>query len=230
MYFPQQIPIFAFYFPHTKANNKNMRGFHTFTFDEVEKMFGIREVDTLPLLAEWLQAVANIDEYQRYDLVRLKNRLLKKAVIWQEDEFKMFFIGPLIEIAEISTDLFQPFTQRSFSFVHNEEKIGGRVDFFIAKGRRLPELPYFCIHEYKQEADSSGEPIGQLLIAMVAAQSLNETKFPIIGAYVIGRSWFFIVLDGKEYAKSDAYIASSEDIFQIFAILQKSKEIIQRFV
>ncbi len=207
-----------------------MRAFHTFTFDEVEKMFGITEVDSLPLLAEWLQTVANINEHQKYELERLKKLLLKKAVIWQEDEFKMFFIGPLIEMAEIGNDIFQPFTQRSFSMIHNDEKIGGKVDFFIAKGRRVPELPYFCIHEYKQEADSSGEPIGQLLSAMVVAQSLNETKQPILGAYVIGRSWFFVVLDGNQYAKSLLYDGSSDDIFQILAILQKSKEIIQRFV
>jgi hypothetical protein len=207
-----------------------MRSFSTFTFDVVEKIFNIKEVRELSLLTEWLSATYLPNEHISYQLNKLKDHLLQKAVIWQEDEFKMFFIGPLIEAAEIGNDIFQPFTQRMFSITHNGEEIGGKVDFMIAKGRRVPELPYFCIHEYKQEADSSGEPIGQLLIAMVAAQLLNETKHPILGAYVIGRSWFFVVLDGNKYAKSMLYDATSEDIFQIFAILQKSKEIIQRFV
>ena len=207
-----------------------MRGFSTFTFDVVEKMFGITEVSALPLLTEWLAATFLPNENLSFVINKLKDHLFQKAVIWNEDEFKMFFIGPLIEMAEIGTNIFQPFTQRGFSIFHNDEEIGGKVDFMIAKGRRLPELPYFCIHEYKQEADSSGEPIGQLLIAMVAAQSLNENKHPILGAYVIGRSWFFLVLDGNEYAKSNVYSATDDDIFQIFAILQKSKEIIQRFI
>jgi len=38
------------------------------------------------------------------------------------------------------------------------------------------------------------------------------------------------VLDDGQYAVSAAYDAASEDIFQIFAILQKSKEIIQQHI
>lgn len=207
-----------------------MRTFSSFTFDVVEKEFNISETDTLPLLSEWILARINPEfEYKKL-LSKYSYDLLKKASIWNEDELKMFFIGPLIELADLATPIFQPFTQRSFSFVYREEEIGGRIDFMISKGRRLPEAPYFCIHEYKQEPEGSGEPIGQLLIAMVAAQSLNETKHPILGAYVIGRYWFFVVLEGKEYAKSASFDAASDDIFQIFAILQKSKEIIERYV
>lgn len=214
------------------------RTFGSFTFDVVEKMFNIQEVNQLPLLEEWLSAPLNINEHQKYELDRLKKHLVKKANIWNEDEFKMFFIGPLIEVAEIGNDIFQAFTQRSFSIKIDEEEIGGRVDFLIAKGRRVPELPYFCIHEYictepsrsEQEADNSGDPIGQLLIAMMAARQLNENKHPLLGAYVIGRLWFFVVTDNQQYAKSTGYDATKDDIFQIFAILQKSNDIIGRYV
>ena len=41
--------------------------------------------------------------------------------------------------------------------------------------------------------------------------------------------WFFMVLDGDKYAKSIAFDATTEDIFLIFAILQKSKEIMLRY-
>lgn len=215
-----------------------MRTFGSFTFDVVEKMFDIEEVSKLDLQKEWLSAPFSTNENIVYVLNYFKNHLLEKANIWNEDELKMFFIGPLIELANIETKEFQAFTQRNFSMVYGGEEIGGRVDFMIAKGRRLPEAPYFCIHEYtctersrsEQEANTSEDPLGQLLIAMVAAQYNNEASIPILGAYVIGRNWFFVVLEDKKYAKSDAYVASSDDIFQIFAILQKSKEIIQRYV
>ncbi len=65
---------------------------------------------------------------------------------------------------------------------------------------------------------------------MFVAQTLNENMFPILGAYILGRHWFFVVLDDKKYTLSGSYDAASDDIFQIFAILQKSKEIIQRFI
>lgn len=207
-----------------------MATFGSFTFDVVEEKFNIKEVKNIPLLTEWLSAELSNDFEYKSLLLKYSYDLLKKAIIWNDDELKMFFIGPLIELAQISTDDFQAFTQRALGMNYNGEEISGRVDFMIAKGRRVPKAPYFCIHEYKQESDKEGEPIGQALIAMVTAQYLNEKKFPILGAYVMGRFWFFMVLDGNEYAKSAAFDASSEDIFQIFAILQKSKEIIQRYV
>jgi len=207
-----------------------MRTFGSFTFDVVEEIFEIKEVDSSLLLEEWTHVSANTDKDYQKMLTTLSRHLLKKANIWNEDELKMFFIGPLIEFAEMGNDIFQPFTQRSFSFLHNGEEIGGRVDFMIAKGRRLPKVPFFCIHEYKQETDNSGDPLGQLLIAMVGAQKLNEKEIPILGAYVMGRYWCFVVLEGNTYTKTNAYNASNDDIFQIFAILQKSKEIIQRFL
>ncbi|MFN0202704.1 MAG: hypothetical protein ACKVTZ_14365 [Bacteroidia bacterium] len=207
-----------------------MRTFGSFTFDVVEKQFNIQEVKNLPLLLEWLSASYQENEYKTYQLNDLKEELADKARIWNEDELKMFFIGPLIKSVNLSTKDFQPFTQRLFSFKTEVEEIGGRIDFLIAKGRRVPELPFFCIHEYKQETDKEGDPLGQLLIAMVAAQKLNEKNMPILGAYVVGRNWFFVVLAENEYSLSKEYDASSEDIFQIFAILQKSKELIQRFI
>lgn len=207
-----------------------MRSFNSFTFDVVEKMFAITESKSLPLLSEWLASSFSGNEYITYQLTDLKNHLSEKARIWNEDELKMFFIGPLIEAAKLGTDDFQPFTQRLFSAKVNDEEIGGRVDFLIAKGRRVPESPYFCIHEYKQETDKEGDPLGQLLIAMVIALQINEHKLPILGAYVVGRNWFFVVLDGNQYAISNAYNASNDEIFHIFAMLQKSKEIIQRYI
>jgi len=206
-----------------------MATFGSFTFDVVEEKFNIREVDEIQLLTEWLSAKPDNEfEYKKL-LSKYSYDLSKKAIIWNEDELKMFFIGPLIELADMATPHFQPFTQRMIGMNYNGEDISGRVDFMIATGRRLPKAPYFCIHEYKQEPDKDGEPIGQALIAMVTAQYLNETKFPILGAYVIGRFWFFMVLDGDKYAKSIAFDATTEDIFLIFAILQKSKEIMLRY-
>ncbi len=54
--------------------------------------------------------------------------------------------------------------------------------------------------------------------------------FFFTAGYIWGRNCFFIVLDGNKYAVSNAYNAADYDIFQIFAILQKSREIIQRFI
>jgi len=207
-----------------------MRNFDSWKYEEVEDTFGIKEVDSLPLLEEWIAATFSVNEYLRAGLDRLKNKLKKKAKAWNEDELKMFFIAPLLEEVELETEYFQPFTQRNFSSTINDIEIGGRVDFVIAAGKRRPKVPYFCLHEYKQEENPKGDALGQLLIAMLVAQTINEKEIPILGVYIIGRNWFFVILNGKEYAVSNEYNASDDDIFQIFAILQKSKEIMLRYV
>ena len=89
----------------------------------------------------------------------------------------------------------------------------------LARGKQIPKLPHFFLHEYKPEKNRDNDPIGQLLIAMVAAQTLNADNQPIYGIYVNGRNWFFVVLDAKEYTVSNAYNITSDDIFTLFAAL-----------
>lgn len=207
-----------------------MRTFSSFTFEDVQELFSIKHTENLPLLNEWLAPTLSINEHEEYLISDLKQKIKKWVLSWNEDELKMFFIGPIIQIAHLETDDFKPFTQRILTATINGMEVTGRVDFMIAKGLRNAKPPYFCIHEYKQEIDSDGEPLGQVLIAMLSAQTLNENKFPILGAYIVGRNWFFVVLAGSEYAVSKEFDATDNDIFQIFAILQKSKEIIQRYI
>ena len=94
---------------------------------------------------------------------------------------------------------------------------------------RVPEQPYFFLHEHKKEADSSGDPLGQLLISMLAAQLLNQKEHPLYGSYIIGRLWFFVLLHQDEYAVSLAYDATQK-IDDIFRVLIKTKANIDALV
>ena len=58
----------------------------------------------------------------------------------------------------------------------------------LAKGKMIPKIPYFCLHEYKQENRRENDPLGQLLIGMVTAQAKSEGELPIYGCYVSGRN------------------------------------------
>ena len=51
----------------------------------------------------------------------------------------------------------------------------------LDKGKVLPKIPYFCLHEYKQENRRDNDSLGQLLIGMVAAQAKNADDLPIYG-------------------------------------------------
>ncbi len=62
---------------------------------------------------------------------------------------------------------------------------------------------------------------------MVAARQINSHSHPIYGAYVVGRHWYFVILDGAVYSESLAYDATKEDIGAIFSILRRTKAIIR---
>lgn len=132
-------------------------------------------------------------------------------------------------------DDYRSFAERKISadLVKNDGEtinVSGNVDFLVANGEVYPEQPFFCIHEYKKEKGSANDsdPLGQVLIAMHAVQELNEQQFPIYGAYVVGRHWYFVVLEKQEYAVSRSFDASEEGIFEIYKVLKKLKGLIER--
>jgi hypothetical protein len=201
-----------------------MRSFETWNYEEVEDAFGISLVDSLPQYEDWLKADnCEPNEIETVMLEHYRKLLFKEAKNWNEDELKLFFIGPVLALVDFNTPNYKAFTQRTLTVETATVSASGKVDFILAKGKVLPKLPYFCLHEYKQENRRDNDPLGQLLIGMVAAQAKNNDNFPIYGCYVSGRNWFMVLLEGDKYCVSDAYVATSEDIYKIFAIMKKCK-------
>ena len=204
-----------------------MRSFDTWNYEQVEDAFGIVPVESTPHFRDWLTAVdCGPDTAEKSLLDNYRKLLLKEVQNWNEDELKLFFIGPVLGLINFNTDHFKPFTQRTLTIETETVSASGKVDFMLAKGKVLPKIPYFCLHEHKQENRRDNDPLGQLLIGMVAAQAKNADDLPIYGCYVSGRNWFFVLLDGKNYCLSNAYNASDNDIYQIFAILKKCKALV----
>jgi hypothetical protein len=201
-----------------------MRSFETWNYEEVEDAFGISLVDSLPQYEDWLKADnCEPNEIETVMLEHYRKLLFKEAKNWNEDELKLFFIGPVLALVDFNTPNYKAFTQRTLTVETATVSASGKVDFILAKGKVLPKLPYFCLHEYKQENRRDNDPLGQLLIGMVAAQAKNNDDFPIYGCYVSGRNWFMVLLEGNKYCVSDAYVATSEDIYKIFSIMKKCK-------
>jgi hypothetical protein len=92
----------------------------------------------------------------------------------------------------------------------------------------MVKVPYFHFQEYKKDKDPNGDPIAQLVEAFLIAQENNKNSKPMYGCYVIGRSWYFVVMEQKEYAVSSAYdCTDAQELHQIIAILRKFKEILE---
>ena len=205
-----------------------MRAFDSWTYEEVENTFGLTMHRTSESFKDWLEAKGfEPDAQVRQTLDNLRDMLFEEALNWNEDELKLFFIGPLLATINFKTQYFKPFTQRTLSAKYGDQITSGKVDFLLAKGKVTPQTPYFCLHEYKQENRRDNDPLGQLLVGMVAAQQKNTNSHPILGTYVSGRNWFFVMLDDKKYYLSNAFNASDENICKIYSILKKSRQIME---
>ncbi len=207
-------------------SKKINKSFKDWQAEEVEKTFEIKRLRTLPVL-EHLKTLKLPQNHPLNDTLE-KYRLEAFDYIdsWNEDEYKFFFISPFFKLVDFTSQYYKAFTQRPLSveYDNNTKITSGNVEFMLAKGRQIPEMPHFFLHEYKPEKNRDNDPLGQLLIAMVAAQKRNADEQTIYGIYVNGRNWFFVVLEKNEYATSNPYVATSEDVFDLFAALLYLKD------
>ncbi len=210
-----------------KIKNKE---FKMWTFEEVNDTFGFTRLYEHKLWAEFNKLPIPTNHKYQEMIEELRKQLLRYVEAWNEDELKFMFISRFIGLVEFFSPKYKIFTQRklSVSYENGTKMTSGNVEFMIAKGIQTPKKPFFFLHEYKPEKRRDNDPLGQLLIGMVAAQVQNADDETLYGCYVSGRNWFFVVLEDKQYAVSKAYDATENTIYQIFAILlwfkQKTEE------
>lgn len=204
--------------------------FSSFTVELLDDMFGVIPQATNPFLDRWLAVSCTFPPEIHAQLMQLQQKLRSSVLVWNEEELKVKFIAHVLNGVDYDTEHFQSFLERELVATIHGTTVKGVVDYIVAQGRFAPKKPFFCLHEYKQERTASKDPLGQLLIAMVAAQQLNQTDMPLYGAYIVGRHWFFVVLDGQYYTVSLSYDATKDDILAIYAILQRLKELILEWI
>ena len=206
-----------------------MKSFEKWQFEELHNLFGLQKIDNHSILLKWLKTEGiEVAESEIQIARKLQGKLNLNISAWQEDELKSFFIIPLIEIVDFYRgDLYKSFTQRNISenvldIRQNAVKLWGRVEFLVARGIQNPQEPFFFVHEYKPERGHNNDPIGQLLSEMCVAQAKNKYEYPVYGLYIIGRNWFFVMLQDKQYSISPAYDAT--DAHKLIEILKSKNQ------
>jgi hypothetical protein len=205
--------------------------FDEWTEQQLRKTFGLKLASDLPTLTDWMARgqAFEASEDKRLRLEELRAELNHHARGWNEEELKIFFIGGVINLVHFGGEDYASFAGRRLAAVIDNIELSGIVDGMVASGDLEPISPFFCLHEYKGEKGREADPAGQLLAAMLAARHLNNDGRDLYGAYVIGRLWFFVVLDGDQqtYGLSQSFDASTDDIVQIFGILCELKSWIE---
>jgi hypothetical protein len=209
-----------------------MKPFSQWTKEEIEDEFNLSADRQHLRLQEWIAVLPSFSEAEQKTLHHLSQKLLEHVHDWNEEELKICFIALLLNMVDFHQASYRPFLERELNVVYAEGKrLWGVVDFLVASGRQSPKQPFFFLHEYKRQLDTANDPLGQLLAEMVAAQAANAHSHPVYGAYVVGRHWYFIVLEEKNYGESLAYDATKADeLLQIVSILKKTKALIEQLI
>jgi hypothetical protein len=191
--------------------------------------FGLERVYTpTPKLLEWISTKSEINEFDMILVSEVREKLMKNADSWNEEELKMQFISMIIFLIRCN-DPIRTYYDREISMEIDDIYISSKVDMMFSKGvGELISTPYFFLHEYKREKKYSGDPVGQMLGGMLIGQAKNNNGKPMYGCYVQGRFWFFCILIEKQYVISDAFDSVDiEGLKHIISILRKLKIIIQ---
>ncbi|MEM6318072.1 MAG: hypothetical protein AAF960_10400 [Bacteroidota bacterium] len=191
------------------------------------KLFGLRQVASLPVLDNWLSDLPDLDSVETTIATHYQKRLIKNINAWNEQELSLNFIGPIFAAIDFTVPYqINWFAQRPLRQVIDNYELVGKPDGIIASGFMEPEVPFFSFQEFKKELESKGDPIGQNLAAMLIGQTQNDESNPVFGCYVVGRLWFFMALQDKTYAISREFSAASDDIFEIIKVLKALRSIL----
>ena len=185
-----------------------------------------------PLMKEWL-AVENptFNVGEQYNFDKKYKEAVNNISAWSEEDLKVKFISAIVELGHLEGgNGIVTFFDKQISATVEGIPLTVKADFMMAKGLlNVMQNPYFHFQEYKPQINPKGEPMAQLLEAFLIAQVKNkDTEMPLYGVEIIGDSWRFVIMEGKEYCISDTFSSTNkDDLLQIIAILRKFRWILE---
>ncbi len=207
------------------------KSFKSWTRQELKKVFGLVQVDELAGLNDWTTtSEITLSEVETDFLDKLLKKSLRYLDSWNETELREKFILKVLELVDFDFEEYEchTFAERYLSANVGGYTLYGFIDWFVALGTQIPDKPFFFIHEYKAEGAKDIDGRGQLLATMLATNALNEIETPMHGTFILGRLWFFVMMQGAQFAETTAYdVLKKEDLYQVTKILKKQKMFIQ---
>jgi len=192
---------------------------------EIALQFGIKKQKECRQLEDWLSAKAELNEVEQFLFDKGYESAFENANYWNEEELKIRLVGLLFLIANIEDkNQVKIFYERSLSGVVDGFPLNVVSDCFVSSSSEFntPIRPYFFLQEFKKMRGEKKDPEGQMLTAMLIAQSLNQDGKPVYGGYMIGSNWWFSTLVNRDYCSSQKFDTSKRsDLLQIVFMLRK---------
>ncbi len=193
--------------------------------------FRLKQLEETKALSNWIEPnEINLDDFAEQVLAKIEPRLKLEIDGWFEEELKMKLLSPIFILSELQEpEKIGIFFERPISAEFEQGKISVITDCMVSSvyGFTTPETPYFFMQEFKKSKGDKQDPEGQMLAAMIAAQHLNNNGKVMYGSYVVGAFWYFTVLDGKNYCRSESFrLTQPKELRQVILTLRKLKQII----
>ncbi len=201
---------------------------------ELIKTFKLKRnvISLTPLMQEWLDVeFVELNSHEQYSFDKNILKAQKRISSWNEEDLKMNFISPVLELGHITDDddVVVGYFDKIISAIVEDIKLTVKSDFMLAKGTLdFFETPYFHFQEYKPYKNPSGDSMAQLLEAFMIAQEKNKNGKPLYGVDIMGANWRFVIMEGKEYCISNIFNSIDKtDLLTIISVLRKFKDILQ---
>lgn len=195
--------------------------------------FKLKRIATFqtPLLKEWLDVESpSLNNGEQYIFDKKIDDAQTNIIGWSEEDLKMKFISFVVELGHLTTgNNIVTYFDKTISATVDGTKLTVKSDFMIAKGLYdVFTTPYFHFQEYKPHKNPSGDSMAQLLEAFLIAQVKNKNNKPLYGIEIIGATWRFVVMEGREYCVSGVFdCTDKEDLLKIISILRKFRMILE---
>ena len=185
---------------------------------------------------KWFNNNIKIAENSKLFLKELLDKYGDFINKYNEDTLKMKFISLILEeISFLNKTLeISDFYHAPLSYKNEKVNFNGFCDFYVAKGLKTPDNPYFFIQEYKP-SQGGGDPEPQLVAELISAVEINQWK-EIKGCFIVGAIWNFVILEKLEKNKYQYFVSRNfdstriEDLKDIFRNLLFVKNEIFEFV
>jgi hypothetical protein len=210
----------------TKAKKKTYN-FSTITYADLEEIVNLSIIDNDHKFDDWFNTPYSISEEESVFLSMLIEKNKIRMAFYKEEDLKAKYIIPILNKVDFMVAPVSDWYDGTLSGMVNGVEIKGFADIMVAAGTESPKKPYFFIQEFKPSIPDK-DPRIQLLAELLVAIEKNKTTI-MRGGYIIGRSWFFMIVEKIGENKFQYFLSKQfdslelPDLKQIYVILQAVK-------
>lgn len=203
---------------------KKTYSFSNIKFSELTKIVSLKKVRKPEIFNSWFEADYDLNSLDIEYLTNLIDEHYLLVPSYSEEDLKVKFIAPILNKVKFNRNGINDFYNANIRGEVNSVEFNGFADYVVAVGIKEPEKPYFFIQEFKPtQFDKDVED--QLFVELLTGMSINQTNV-LRGAYIIGRNWYFVIMEKDAANNYTAYVSKQfdslelDDLKQIYKNLQ----------